>query len=121
MSIFASYWDSIGETEDCDAYTSEVLSYQGSHVYPDTSTHKPATVGICAIPGFIWREGMPEERKDQDEQPVAPYARLSVATWTDDWGRPMIGDGGTVILTRDGVEKLRDQLSEWLALDMHPS
>lgn len=119
MSIYASYWDMVGEDEKRGEYTGDALSYQGSHVYPNPKAHRAAGVGICGIPGFIWREGMPEERKDSDEQPVAPYARLSIASWSDEWGRPMIGEGGTVVLTRAGVEKLRDQLTEWLELDMH--
>ena len=111
MSIYAS-WQAVGEHEEDWSYTGEVLTYMRSHVYPDPVEHKPATVGISVIPGFIRRD------TDQDEDaPYAPYLRLDVAPWNDEFGQPMIG--ADVVLTRAGAIKLRDQLSMWIDSPMH--
>jgi len=115
MSIYAS-WPPVGEyDEDHPACGRPDMR---SHVYPDPVNHPPASVGISHIPGFIWRTGLPEERRDQDEDdPVAPYVRLHVCAWDEKEGRPMIV--GDAVLTRPAAEKLRDQLTEWLARPMH--
>lgn len=116
MSIYAS-WPDIGEGDDF-APDNTVLSYRGSHVYPEPGVHPPATVGISHIPGFIWRDGLPESRPDQPEDdPVAPYLRLDVCEWDAAEGRPM--NTGNVVLIRVAVERLRDDLSAWLDRPMH--
>lgn len=116
MSIYAS-WPDIGEYED-GTPDGTVLSYIGSHIYPEPSTHMPGTVGISHIPGFIWRSGLPVERQDQDDDdPIAPFLRLDVGTWDTTERRPMMAD--TVVLARAAVERLRDDLTAWLERPMH--
>lgn len=117
MSIWAS-WQEVGEDGDGE-YTREALSYSNSATYPTDET-RPALIGVSHLPGFVWRPHLPESRRDQTgDTPVAPFLRLDIASWHPEWGRPMIADGSTAILTRSGVERLRDQLTEWLALDHH--
>ncbi|MBE7162650.1 MAG: hypothetical protein INR72_15540 [Williamsia herbipolensis] len=132
MSIYAS-WDEIGENIDGYAavdpltleaipavgspFTREVLTYNGSHAYPNPATDRPAMVGVSHIPGFI--APPPAERPQTDDQPVAPYLRLDISAWHPDWDRPMTSDTATCVLTRPAVEKLRDQLIEWLGMEMH--
>lgn len=123
MSIYAS-WPEVGEYGE-DAPDSlygkpdgTVLSYMRSHVYPDPVNHRPGNVGIAHIPGFIWRDGLPESRKEQDEDyPVAPFVRLDVCEWSEEHGMPMVT--GTVVLTPAAVERLRDDLTEWLERPRH--
>jgi hypothetical protein len=116
MSIYAS-WPDIGEADDGELDGS-VLSYTASHAYPDPATHRPGTVGISHIPGFIWRTGLPESRRDQDDDaPVAPYLRLDICNWDSVEGRPMMT--GCAVLNRVAVERLRDDLAAWLEMEMH--
>lgn len=116
MSIWAS-WPDIGEGNDF-APDNTVLSYGGSHVYPQPGVDKPGMVGISHIPGFIWRAGLPESRREQDDDdPVAPFLRLDMCEWSDEHGRPM--NAGNLVLTRAAAERLRNDLSEWLDRPMH--
>lgn len=118
MSIYAS-WPDVGETHNGDP-DGTVLSYIASHVYPDPGTHQPGAVGISHIPGFIWRTGLPESRRDQDEDtPVAPYLRLHVCNWDSTEGAQMMT--GSAVLTRAAAERLRDDLTAWLGMEMHDS
>ncbi|WP_280320020.1 hypothetical protein [Nocardia wallacei] len=123
MSIYAS-WPEVGEHGENapDSLDGEsdgtVLSYMRSHVYPDPDSHPPGRVGISHIPGFIWRDGLPEERRNQDEDdPVAPFLRLHVSEWDSGEGMPMIT--GTVVLTPAAAKRLRDDLTEWLERPRH--
>ncbi len=111
MSIYAP-WHAIGESEEDWTHNGEVLTYMGSHVYPDPKNHKPASVGVSVIPGFVRRD------TEQDEDwPYAPYLRLDVTAWNDEYEMPMIT--GDVVLTRAAAVKLRDQLTAWIDSDMH--
>lgn len=120
MSIYAS-WPDIGEDHDGpDGFTADgtVLSYVAGHYYPRPDVDMPATLGISHIPGFIWRKGLPPERRDQDEDdPIAPFLRLDVAEWDAAERQPMIT--GTVVLTTAAAERLRDDLAAWLDRPKH--
>jgi hypothetical protein len=120
MSIYCS-WEEIGESPDnWGEFTREVLTYEGSHVYPEPDKQRPATIGISHIPGFVWREHLPESRKDQDaDGPLAPYLRVDIAAWSDEENRPMIDDGAQCVLTQAGALKLYHQLGDWLMRDKH--
>lgn len=110
VSIYAS-WPDVGEDES-DRPNGEVLTYRGSHVYPDPTTQKPGTCAIAHIPGFIGPHG---DREQFEDWPYAPYLRLDIGSWDEQEGGPMIVDGATCVLTAAAVERLRDQLSQWLA------
>ena len=123
MSIWCS-WQYIGELEDDrpDPAVPVLTYWEGwSNHYPKVGEEFPAAMGISSIPAFCV-PGAPE-----DDYRVASWLRLSLSTTagrsfhnvhgTAEDRRPMIHDGGTVVLSRAAVTALRDQLTEWLALD----
>ena len=123
MSIWCS-WPTIGRDENDEIdLAGPVLTYWegfGNH-YPAVGQEFPAALGLDSIPAFC----MPGS--DEDDDDVAPWLRLCLMTtagrtFENPDGnavdrRPMIHDGGRVVLSRSAVTALRDQLTEWLALD----
>lgn len=58
-----------------------------------------------------------QRREQPEDDPVAPFLRLDVSEWDEDERMPMVT--GTVVLTPPAVERLRDQLTEWLERPRH--
>jgi len=100
MSIYASGYD-IGMDEDRP--TGEVLTYRGSHIFPEPDDVRGA-VFLASIPGHC----VPGQEEDDFEH-VATYLRLDVMENVD----AMID--ATVILTEAGARTLRDHLDAWIA------
>jgi len=126
VSIWCS-WPTIGRDEDDEIDNAgPCLTYwEGrSNHYPKVGEEFPAAVSVDSIPAFC----MPgADVNDDTGEDVAPWLRLCLMTTagrsfhnvhgTAEDRRPMIHDGGTVVLSRAAVTALRDQLTEWLALD----
>jgi hypothetical protein len=120
MSIWCS-WEPIRE-RDSGKPDWSVLSYRAgfSNWYPKRTEAKPASVDLAHIPGFVWREGLPKYRMDQDcDQPIAPYLRLGVEA--DNNLDPDVSAVAytSAILTVRAAEKLRDDLNHWLGMERH--
>jgi hypothetical protein len=92
MSIYAT-WLMMGEDEDATA----PIVYRGSHVLPSDTDRRGGGFELGAIPDYVDGQG----------QPTGPHDLLRVSVWTDQVG-------ATVLLDRDQVERVRDQLSVWL-------
>lgn len=103
MSIYAS-WEPIGLTEDED-FDGTVLEYLSSNRHPAPSDIG-ASVWVASIPAWC----VPG-CDDEESGAVGEYLRLDVS-----------GSGfSTVVLTVAGAVKLRDQLTEWLAMEKVPA
>jgi len=87
-----------------------VLSYLGSHVYPNPRENLPGSCGLGFIPGFCV-PGRKEEEHPDDE-PFGAWLRLDVCEFDHHYGRPMCT--GTVVLNRAAATRLRDQLTWWI-------
>jgi hypothetical protein len=126
MSIWSSA-ENIGETEDERPDSqAPVLTYWegfGNH-YPAVGEEFPGAVGIDHLPAFCAPGAAP------DDDRVAPWLRLCLLTTGGrtfnnphgkrETGRPMIRDGGRVVMSRAAVQQFRNQLTEWLDLDYLP-
>lgn len=104
MSLWAS-WESIGADEVGPDNT--VLDYPGGEVWPGTIT-RTAAIDIATI-NIIEENFQPVPAADRQ------YARLSLGVdqdaHTTSWCRT---ETSVVVLTRDGVARLRDQLTRVL-------
>jgi len=77
-----------------------VLQYSASHIYPDTETHEQTSLETAHIPHFCMPGGY--DLDDEDHLLYAPWMRLSL-------------DGVNVILDKEAVKLLKDDLEEWLS------
>lgn len=121
MSIYGSL-EEVGEHGD-DAPRKKVgtpddsvLSYLGSHVYPNPSENLPGSCGLAFIPGFCVPGRKEEETVDTelvvDDVPFGDWLRLDVCEFDHHYRRPMCT--GTVVLNRAAATRLRDQLTWWI-------
>lgn len=109
MSIWASHedigWDEPGFRGD--ALPGDVRTYVHSGHYP-TTDDKPASVGTSSIPSYC----IPGHADELDDG-SGPWLRLSVSIWHDEFRRPMIADGATVVLDVEAARSLAADLLEW--------
>lgn len=87
------------------------IIYQGSHILPSDDDPRGGAVDTGWIPDHIERDG-----RDDGREGPKPWLRLGVTQASSgdaDAGR------ATVVLTREQVKRLRDDLSSWL--DYHPA
>lgn len=93
----------------------EVLSYTGSHLYPDLARDGEAHLLLCEIPPWC----VPGHQDDMDDHEgrTGEYLRLTLSTLhhaaADKWGRPMSPDGATVTLTREAARRIAAELTAW--------
>lgn len=109
MSIYAT---NVIVGEDCDFnHDKSVLSGVQSHQYPDPDKFKPGHIGIDTIPSWCtpgMAENAPEDYFGGD------WVRLWVASWNEEYNRPMTSDKATVVLDEFAVKVLVSSLQEWL-------
>jgi hypothetical protein len=120
VSIWASWSPDIGETKSEKPDWSVVSAQHGwSNWYPrcNEAEAKPASIGLAHIPGWIGPN--PRYRPQTDDQPVAPFLRLSITADNAMDLAVQAVQHVDVILKPRAVEKLRDQLNEWLAMERH--
>lgn len=109
MSIYGSFAVYDGEPYDHPA----PMIYRGSHVLPNPDDPRGGSLDLGYIPGFITRDGrhrLAEPDPECDDEGVWPWLRVSLRPTDDAWA-----DGeDTVVLDRDQVAALRDDLTDWL-------
>lgn len=107
MSIYASMHD-VGT--DCDGSPDKsVLTYKGSHIYPDRGTHKPGLIGLGSIPSWC----VPGQEDNEEDYWGGEWLRLDVGTWNDKYERPMTSNEATVVLDRSAAADLARRLQAW--------
>ncbi len=136
LSIYCTF-GAVDDTEPCGA----PLVYRESHVLPADGDPRGGSLDLAYVPGFITRDGLNREGvrdADYDDEGVWPWLRVSVrpdqtptlAQWRElrqhaavvEHADPPLADAirlaadaeDTVILTRDQVAQLRDDLTDWL-------
>lgn len=82
-----------------------------SNHYPTPDVEKPAFIGTASIPPWCV-PGHQDEAADED-MATGPWLRVHVVTWNDEYDRPMIADGATVILDVDAARSLAAELLSW--------
>lgn len=85
--------------------------YRESHVLPHADDPRGGMLDLAYIPGFITRNGLDvdgEQDPTCENEGVWPFLRMSLrpAGWPD-------GED-TIVLDRDQVAALRDELTDWL-------
>jgi hypothetical protein len=97
------------EQDDSNPCTcgSSPIEYQGSHILPSNKDRRGGVLSLGAIPGHIARPG--RKAISHDMQPYWPWLRVSIWETNDD---------PTILLTRQQVEQLRDELTLWLKLSV---
>lgn len=103
--IVAVYGDGrrmgLDDTKPCTCRCGPIL-YRGSHVLPSDDDPRHGSVYVCAIPGFIEREGRPAvDGETEAEDRVHPWLRLSVGA-------------ETAVLDRALVVRMHETLGGWL-------
>ncbi len=113
MSIYCSF-GMFGDDDGGDDYPPPLI-YRESHVLPSSDDPRGGTLDLAYIPGFITRDGRDidgELDPDCENEGVWPFLRVSlcpgVTAATVDYPQD------TVVLDRDQVAALRDELSDWL-------
>lgn len=98
--------------EDLDA----PLVYQGSNVLPEHTSLRGGGVDLAYISAHVrfWRDNPDAPVEQEPYEPVEPFMRLMVHEART---APKRQEGlATVLLTVGQVERLRDALTEWIAL-----
>lgn len=125
MSIFASlkapddwehedecaHWDKQGDTwytsgNPCNCGQPQApIIYQGSHVLPSEEDKRGGTVDLALIPEHVrfWRDNPDADVKDEPEEHPEPFLRFGV-------------NDSTVILTKEHVKQIVDELTWWLSV-----
>lgn len=80
-----------------------------SNHYPDDAVERPAAV----MTGTIAPHCVPGADESEDYPTSGPWLRLALAVWDDEYGRPMIRGGATVILDPDAARALARDLMAW--------
>ncbi|MBW0088274.1 hypothetical protein I4I73_03465 [Pseudonocardia sp. KRD-184] len=113
MSIYCSF-GLFGD--DGDDYPAPLI-YRQSHVLPTVDDPRGGTLDLAYIPGFITRDGRDVDGEldpDCENDGVWPFLRVSLRA---EQGLAMVEAGepeDTVVLDRDQVATLRDELTDWL-------
>lgn len=108
MSIFCSFSIHGPDPEDHP----QPYVYAGSHILPAPTDPRGGSIDLGYVPGFIEREGR-DDGPDDDEG-VWPWLRVSLRAEPGQRMRELGYPEDTLILHRDQVERLRDDLSMWL-------
>lgn len=102
MSVYCSFGVFAADNEGGDH--PPPLIYRQSHVIPNVNDPRGGSFELASIPAFLARGGYDDSKEDG----VAcwPYLRVSLVA--------SVPGEGTVVLDRDQVQALRDDLDGWL-------
>lgn len=101
MSVYCTF----GEFDNTDGIYRAPITYRGSHIIPHHKDPRGGTLDLGYIPAFLTRGG--DGYDDAKEHGLSwwPYLRFSLSD-KEAWA--------TVVLDRDQVTALRDELTQWL-------
>lgn len=102
MSIYCSM-EGIGDEWDAKR-KEKPLRYGGSHLFPKASDPRGGRVDLAFIARHITRDGKDDR---PENSPMHPWLRFGVSSEDNE-------SGDTILLTREQVQKLRDQLDWFL-------
>jgi hypothetical protein len=100
MSLWSSFGIFDGEQENHPA----PLIYLQSHVLPSPGDERGGCLDLASIPAFLTRDGYDDAAEDGTS--CWPYLRVSLVA--------SVQGEDTVVLDREQVEALRDELTGWL-------
>lgn len=110
MSIYATR---LVICDDPDSGMSAPIAYMGSHVRIAEDAWRYGSVQTAHIPPWCAHGVNPDSFEGDEDDPPIPFLRLSVDSY--DWRKPEQEAAADVVLDRDQVSALRDDLTAWLA------